>query len=94
MRAWEEEKKEKDAVIAIDEEMIDDIEEKIDNLEKMEDSIVKDIEERLGEKNNDDEDYNYDATRVRYVNDRYEGADNTRYGYGYDGSGHRTVFVM
>ena len=91
IRALEDEKR--NTVIAIDEEMIDDIEKTIDNLEKMEDSIIKDLENKLGEETNDDEDYDYVATRLRYDNDR-NAVDSGKYGYGHDGSGHRTVFVM
>ena len=83
----------RNTVFAIDEEIIEDIEKTIDNLEKMEDSIIKDLENKLGEETNDDEDYDYVATRLRYDNDR-NAVDSGKYGYGYDGSGHRTVFVM
>ena len=51
-----------DAIVATDEKMIDDIEERITFLRKTEDDLKKDLQQRLKMINNDDEDVE-DATR-------------------------------
>lgn len=45
-----------DAIVATDEKMIDDIEERITFLRKTEDDLKKDLQQRLKVINNDDED--------------------------------------
>ena len=58
-----------DAIIATDEKMIDDIEERIRFLQKTEDDLKNDFQQRLKVMNNDDEDQEEEGSgsKTKYV---------------------------
>ena len=56
-----------DAIIATDEKMIDDIEERIRFLQKTEDDLKNDLQQRLKVMNNDDEDQEEEGSGSKTV---------------------------